>query len=124
MADHAAPASGALEWSNWVAWVSVPDQNAPVESGVYGVVRRGETDGVRLHIGETIHLHHHLLRNLLGDKRPTAVGGRIMANEDVTQLLVRWTETVDHHAAKTELINRHLKAFGRYPEYMIAAVTS
>jgi hypothetical protein len=108
-----------LEWSEGVAWTSIPyiAEIIPEGPGVYEVVRQSQPDGVRLQIGKTIHLRQHLLGNLLGDLRDTAVGGRIMAEEDVTYLLVRWAETEKHHAVKGELVKRHLRRFGCYPEY-------
>lgn len=57
------------------------------------------------------------MENLLGDQRDTAVGGRIMANEEVAYLLVRWAETDEHDTIKRALANRHFTRFGCYPEY-------
>jgi hypothetical protein len=108
-----------IEWSDGVPWSSIPyvTEIIPEGPGVYEVVRQSQPDGVRLQIGKTIHLREHLLSNLLGDSRDSAVGGRIMAEEDVAYLLVRWAEVEKPDAAKKELVRRHLKRFGRYPEY-------
>jgi hypothetical protein len=110
---------GEIEWSDWAPWTSIPyiSEVIPEGPGVYEVARKGQADGKRLQIGKTIHLRVHLLDNLLGDTRESAVGGRIMAHEDVTYLLVRWAEIEKHHAAKRELVNLHLAQFGCYPEY-------
>jgi hypothetical protein len=108
-----------IQWSEWVPWNSIPytAEIIPDGPGVYEVVRKSHADGIRLQIGKTIHLRTHLLNNLLGDTRESAVGGRIMAREDPTYLLVRWAEAEKHHPAKRELVRRHLAQFGRYPEY-------
>jgi hypothetical protein len=110
---------GMIEWSDWVPWTSIPyiTEIIPEGPGVYEVVRKSQADGKRLQIGKTIRLRVHLPDNLLGDLRESAVGGRIMAHEDVTHLLVRWAETQKHHATKRELVNLHLAQFGCYPEY-------
>lgn len=114
-----------IEWGSWMPWTSIPQIDIPQMPGVYEVVYRDDTDGERLTIGETIHLREHLRKNLFrdtrhikGDGKTIAVGGKIKANEDVTLLLVRWAETENHHAVKSELKDLHFRRFGRLPKHM------
>jgi hypothetical protein len=92
--------SGEIEWVGWVAWASIRELDLPVGTGVYEVVYNYDPDGERLQIGEAIKLDKHLKNYLVGDPKLRAVGGRIKANEDVTQLLVHWAETENQHAVK------------------------
>lgn len=86
---------------------------------MYEVVYRDDLDGERLQIGEAIKLHEHVLKYLFRDRRLKAVGGKIKAAEDVEQLLVRWAETENYRAVKSELMRLHLERFGRRPKHVI-----
>jgi hypothetical protein len=118
MSERVILVCGEVEWSGWIPWTLIPQFKTPRGPGVYEVVYENDPDGQRLQIGETIHLGEHLRKNLFRDRRHMAVGGRIKANEDVTQLLVRWAETENYRAVKSELKGRHLATFGRLPKYM------
>lgn len=100
-------------------WTCISRLDIPLGPGVYEVVYKDDVDGLRLQIGETIHLHEHLRKNLVADPRNLAVGGRIKANEDVMRLLVRWAETVNHSAVKSELMDLHVGRFGRRPKHVL-----
>jgi hypothetical protein len=119
MSDHVTLTSGEIEWGSWVPWTSIPEIDIPLGPGVYEVVYRDDLDGERLQIGEAIKLHEDVLKYLFRYRDLKAVGGRIKAAEDVEQLLVRWTETENHHAVKSELMRLHLERFGRLPKHVI-----
>lgn len=119
MSNRISLRSGEIEWDRWVPWNSIPRLDIPLGPGVYEVVYEDEPDGERLQIGETKQLGKHLRECLVGDRRLKAVGGKIKANEDVNQLLVRWAEIENYRAAKSELKSSYIRRFGRLPKYML-----
>lgn len=90
--DRTILTSGEIEWGNWVPWTSIPQIDIPLGPGVYGIVYKDDPGGERLQIGEAIDLGKHVREYLFRDRRLKAVGGKIKANEDVTRLLVRWSD--------------------------------
>jgi len=112
-----------LRWSGWYQWeelarvdrrpggIQVP-MGAP---GVYEARLEGQEE--RLVIGKASDLWRRVKQELVRSQHWHAAGTKLRANEDLSQVRVRWAVTDRPAAAEEELHLRHLKRFGRLPKY-------
>lgn len=112
-----------LEWSPWFQWQDlVTDARGTngirVPNKIPGVyeVRRIASD-IRLTIGSASDLRFRVKQGLVRGRTAHSSGIRIRANEDVSQLVVRWACTDWPKASEEALHKRHRDEFGRLPIY-------
>jgi hypothetical protein len=112
-----------LRWSEWHRWedlvkddrggrgVQIPEGTP----GVYEAKLEGEEE--RLVIGKASDLWVRVRQGLVRGHTGHAAGAKLRANEDLSQVRVRWAVTDRPGAAEEELHQRHLRRFGKLPKY-------
>lgn len=111
-----------LEWSEWVSWnrlvrdarsggIYIPNG----KPGVYEVRLRNNPE--RLTIGKAADLRMRIRQGLIKGKTAHSAGKRIRANEETSNIEVRWAETDRSAAAEEELHRQYLAQFGKWPKY-------
>ena len=113
-----------LKWSAWHRWehLAVDDRGgAGVQvpegtPGVYEAKVEGEKE--RLVIGRASDLYERVKDSLVRGRKYHPAGNKIRANEDLSQVRVRWAITDRPAAAEEELHGQHRRHFGRLPRYV------
>ena len=111
-----------LEWSEWVSWnalmedarsggIRIPNK----KPGVYEVKLKNNLE--RLTIGKASDLRMRIRQGLIKGKTPHSAGKRIRANENASNIEIRWAETDRPSAVEEELHRAHLNRFGKWPKY-------
>lgn len=111
-----------LEWSEWADWnelikdarsggIRIPNG----KPGVYEVRLRNNLE--RLTIGKASDLRMRIRQGLIKGKTPHSAGKRIRANEDISQIEIRWAETDVPSAVEEELHKQYVSKFGKWPKY-------
>jgi len=103
-----------LEWSKWTAWSSISRVTIPKVAGVYEVKYADQNK--RLTIGKALNLRRRIKQQLVRGKKHSS-GKKILANEDVSRIVVRWATTDRCAAAEEELHEQHRNNFDELPEY-------
>ena len=112
-----------LRWSAWHRWEDVARDDRGAGgvqipegiSGVYEAKLEGEKE--RLVIGKAADLWARVRLALVRGSVRHDAGGKIRANEDLSQVRVRWAVTDRPSAAEEELHKQHQRRFGRMPKY-------
>ena len=112
-----------LHWSAWHRWEDVAKDDRGARgvqipegiSGVYEAKLEGEKE--RLVIGKAADLWGRVRQGLVRGNLRHDAGGKIQANEDLSQVRVRWAVTDRPSAAEEELHKQHQTRFGRMPKY-------
>ena len=114
-----------LKWSEWISWndlrvdargKSLVEVIAPnKEKGVYEVKLKNTDE--RLTIGKASDLRMRIKQGLVRGRVPHSAGRRIRANEDVSNVVVRWAITNRPAAAEEELHRHYQTRFSELPKY-------
>ena len=109
-----------LKWSEWVSWsdlkVGSPTRAKIDIATLSGVYEAKHIDGeTRLTIGETTNLKRRIKKQLVRGKH--SAGRRIVANEDLSTIVVRWAVTRDHKVEQAALHILHIAQFGDLPTH-------
>jgi hypothetical protein len=116
-----------LDWGRWVLWPDVlidarGGAGVLIPNGVPGVyeVRHAAAESdERLHIGKASDLRMRIRQGLVKGKVLHSAGKRIRAEEDVSQLVIRWAVTDRPGAAEEELHRLYRVAYGGLPRYTL-----
>ena len=113
-----------LGWSEWAAWEDVSKDvrkggiSPPDEPGVYEVKYR--EDDERLLIGRASNLRMRVKQGLVRGKLPYGPAReKILKNEDISRIVIRWAVTYRPATVEEELLLRHIYKFGEPPKYNI-----
>ena len=114
-----------LEWSKWFPWNDLQKNSRrgngvkiPMLSGVYEAKYRDIEE--RLTIGKASKLRNRIKRLVKGHRKHST-GKRILANEDVSKIVVRWAITSRKSAVEEELHMRYRVKFGKPPKHTKAS---
>jgi hypothetical protein len=113
-----------LKWSPWHRWeqMVVDDRGGAgvqVPEGTPGVYEaRLEGEDERLVVGRASDLYERVKDSLVRGRKRHPAGSKLRANEDLSQVRVRWAITDRPAAAEEELHRLHRRRFGRLPKYV------
>lgn len=112
-----------LKWTDWFPWERFlldarydnRSVNPPKEPGVYEV--RIFDQDERLTIGKASNLRQRVKQGLVKGTIPHSSGEKIRANEDVTQIVIRWAETERPSCVEEELHKKYFAKYSMLPKY-------
>jgi len=112
-----------LAWFRWERWEDIAEHGVAIakiprgESGVYEA--RLSNRDERLTIGRASDLRTRVVHGLVRGTMKHTAGDKIRAEEDLSQVVVRWARTDRPAAIEEELHLRHIAEFGRLPKHIV-----
>ena len=111
-----------LEWSEWVCWSDLIEDarsgGIHIPNGKPGVYEaRLRNNSERLTIGKASDLRMRIRQGLIKGKTQHSAGKRIRANENTSDIEIRWAETDRPSAVEEELHRQYVTRFGKWPKY-------